>query len=387
MSYYSLPHISKTLDIDNLNIQFTADSTTMGDKISFIYISTLKKEIEKYIDKWDIYKKYTNTYEYIHSQVPSLKISVSKYKPLSRSYFKFIEISNIFKLLPDIFTPIKSFHLCEGPGGFIEAIANLRMSKDDTYYGMTLVNTDENTPGWKKSSRFLKLNQNVKLEYGEDGTGNIINSKNFIHCYNTYKNSFDILTGDGGFDFSVDFNNQENICNKLILGQILYAIAMQKYNGSFVLKIFDMFSKSTMEFVYFLSLFYNKVYIFKPQTSRHANSEKYIICKNFKLISSVDYINIFNYMIKQLEASGPTVYIQSVFKQNLPYFYTIKLDEISHVLCQFQINVIHNTISLIKHNKTEHNGKIDDMIKLNTNKCIQWCIKHNVPYNKLANKV
>ena len=35
--------------------------------------------------------------------------------------------------------PIRSFHLAEGPGGFIEAIQLMRMNTDDTYYGMTLI--------------------------------------------------------------------------------------------------------------------------------------------------------------------------------------------------------------------------------------------------------
>ena len=46
-------------------------------------------------------------------------MSVSKHKPLSRSYFKFIEIANIFDLLDfNKKTNINTFHLCEGPGGF-----------------------------------------------------------------------------------------------------------------------------------------------------------------------------------------------------------------------------------------------------------------------------
>ena len=43
-------------------------------KNSQVYLSNLKKEIEKYPNSWDIYKKYTNTYEYIHSQIPSKKL-------------------------------------------------------------------------------------------------------------------------------------------------------------------------------------------------------------------------------------------------------------------------------------------------------------------------
>jgi hypothetical protein len=51
------------------------------------------------------------------------KKCVSKYRPISRSYFKMIEISIFFDIHLN-FT-INSF-LAEGPGGFIEAFVNLR---------------------------------------------------------------------------------------------------------------------------------------------------------------------------------------------------------------------------------------------------------------------
>ena len=41
----------------------------------------------------------------------------------------------------------------------------------------------------------------------------------------------EIITADGGFDFSHDFSNQEiNIAN-LLFAQIAFAIIMQKKNG------------------------------------------------------------------------------------------------------------------------------------------------------------
>ena len=48
----------------------------------------------------------------------------------------------------------------------------------------------------------------------------------------------DIITGDGGFDYSVDFNKQEILSSRLILAQVIYAIIMQKKNGIFILKIY-----------------------------------------------------------------------------------------------------------------------------------------------------
>ena len=42
-----------------------------------------------------------------------------------------------------------------------------------------------------------------------------------------------------GFDFSVDFNQQEKMSAKLIFAQICYALIMQKKGGHFILKFFD----------------------------------------------------------------------------------------------------------------------------------------------------
>ena len=162
---------------------------------------------------------------------------------------KFIEINSIFSLCEQPY-PIKTFGISEGPGGFIEALTTIRDNPDDMYYGMTLINDDENTPGWKKAQRFLKQNTNVYIETGETHDGNILNLDNYYHCAKQHENKFDIITGDGGFDFSQDFNNQENLCSKLIVAQALYAIT-QKRQGTFVLKVFDIFYKSTLDILYF----------------------------------------------------------------------------------------------------------------------------------------
>ena len=74
---------------------------------------------------------------------------------------------------------------------------------------MTLVNDDESTPGLEKSQKFIKNNKNVIIETGQDKTGDILQPCNYKHCAINYLNNFEIITGDGGFDFSVDFNNQE----------------------------------------------------------------------------------------------------------------------------------------------------------------------------------
>ena len=253
----------------------------------FDFLSRFKEQIELSAEAWDTIKKYTNPYEFIHTIIPGTKHSVSKLKPLSRSFYKMVELWKMFKL-NDSRESIQTFHLAEGPGGFIEATACLRKNMNDKYYGMTLINNDPGCPGWKKSHQFLEANKNVTIITGEDGTGNLLHKDNYTYCVNKFKHSMQIITADGGIDVSDDFNKQEELVSKLIVSEIIYAITMQKKGGHFVLKIFDIFSKLTIDILYILTRVYSEVYITKPFTSRLANSEKYIVCKNFLLDDNDD---------------------------------------------------------------------------------------------------
>ena len=348
------------------------------------YLSDIKMKINDYEKEWDIFKKHTNPYEYIHTMIPNKKKYISKCKPLSRSYFKMIEIVHTFRL-NDIFDNIKSFHLAEGPGGFIEALVQQRQNTGDIYVGMTILDEnaemdDYNIPAWKKSQQFLKENPNVFIENGVDGTGNILNTENFVYCKEKYASSMDLITADGGFDFSNDFNNQEISIANLLFAQIAFALCMQKKNGSFVLKIFDCFMPHTIDLLFILSSFYDKVYITKPQTSRYANSEKYIVCKKF-LFSSCDdfYPFLYEAFTKACHNNNNNNYIHRFLNIPISNYFLTKLEEYNSIFGQQQIENIYYTISLIEtKNKAE---KIDALIKTNIQKCIQWCLKYDVPHN------
>lgn len=346
------------------------------------YLYDLKEKIDKHEKDWDTYKKYTNPYEYIHSQVPYKKKSVSKYRPLSRSFFKMIEIINIFNL-NCFHKPIKCFHLAEGPGGFIEALLGLRNCKEDVYIGMTILDAenDTNIPAWKKSDYFLKTNENVFIETGADNTGNILSIENFIYCKENYGNYMEFITGDGGFDFSFDFNNQEISISKLLFAQICYALVMQKKGGVFVLKMFDCFMEHSIDLLYMLAAFYDKVYITKPQTSRYANSEKYIVCKDFLFENSDNYYPNLLKAFEKMMAMKETQHIHRFFTIPISYYFLTKIEEYNAIFGQQQLENIHYTLSLIENVYKQE--KINMLIKANVQKCIQWCLKNKIEYNIL----
>jgi len=366
-----------------------------------------KKQIEINNDQWDNIKKFTNPYEFIHTIIPNYKTSVSKLKPLSRSFYKMIEIVKIFNLFEvnnsidlnnnleslldasssvinlsninskKILQPLTSFHIAEGPGGFIEAFTYLRKNQDDTYYGMTLVNEDPNCPGWRKSRNFLENNPNVKLIYGADNTGNLLSVDNLNYCINNYKNKIDIITADGGIDVSTDFNKQEKIVGSLIVAEVIYAIIMQKFGGHFVLKVFDIFSKATVDLIYLLSSLYAEVFIIKPNTSRSANSEKYVVCKNFLIEDSTEISESFK---KEFNKICSPCFVKSILTINHDYYFISRIEEINAILGQQQIENIITTINTITNKHI--NDKIEVLKKNNIQKAIHWCEKYNIPFNK-----
>jgi 23S rRNA U2552 (ribose-2'-O)-methylase RlmE/FtsJ len=358
-----------------------------------MHLSEMKEQIQECgEDAWDTMKKYTNPFEFIHTAIPNSKYyTVSKLRPLSRSFYKMIELHATFFDAVQEPRSMKSFHLAEGPGGFIEALIHIRSKSasatatafgNDVHHGMTLLSTDASCPGWKKSKGFLDAHRNrVCIETGADGTGNIISSANFEHCVSKHQNSCDIITADGGFDFSCDFNNQETMVLRLLIAELGFALALQKQGGHFILKMFDTFTKPTVDVIYILCNLYAEVYVSKPCTSRHANSERYIVCKHFKPASTAVILPQLQAMFRQLEALAQTDTITSLLPITHDAYFLNKLEECNAIIGQQQMETINTTINLVL-NRSNYD-KLESMKRYNIIKCISWCDKHCIPYNRI----
>ena len=374
MNVFLVPKITNKLKVSDISITNDKESNIIISKTLHKYLISIKSQIDNYIDNWDVYKKYTNSYEYIHTVVPEKKCSVSKYKPLSRSFYKFIEICNTFDFLFEKEKTLNSFHLAEGPGGFIEAIIHLHNNPDDKYIGMTLQSSDTDIPGWKKSNDFLKKHKNIFIENGPKKNGDLFEIENLKYCYREYKNSFDVITGDGGFDFSINFDNQEQQSSSLIFAQIIYALCMQKTDGVFIIKFFDIFTKTSLDMLYILSTYYKSVNIIKPNTSRMANSERYIVCEGY---NNDDY-GLIEYFIENYDKIvDKDKILNNILNIELPCYFINKIEDYNAILGQQQIENINTTINkIVNKDTTEEN--IKDLININVTKCINWCNRNNI---------
>lgn len=128
----------------------------------------------------------------------------------------------------------------------------------------------------------------IQLLYGGSHAwdrGNIMNNdllftlaKNKKHYHRAQ-----LVTADGGFE--EDSTLKELKHAKLFFHEILWGLVLLQEGGHFVLKIYDIHWQITYEIIGLLTIYFNDVYLFKPKTSRQANSEKYVVCKYFKGIS------------------------------------------------------------------------------------------------------
>jgi 23S rRNA U2552 (ribose-2'-O)-methylase RlmE/FtsJ len=255
-----------------------------------------KIDIDENSKHWDKAKRKTNPYELVHmigtnhlldEELPPNK-SVENFSPLSRAFFKMLEIYDILDIIPEDFKSKSGMiaHLAEGPGGFMEAVYKRRHKEGfaDEHFGITLFPKNRNIPGWSQLYRRKTHplhNPKVHLLTGDlYKTSTIINyAKHFRH------NKAFLVTCDGGFDYSKDFNNQERNSWRIIFAEIVAGLLVQKKKGSMVCKMFDLFTHFSLQIIYILSSLYEELYIFKPQTSRPANSEKYLIAKGFRGVS------------------------------------------------------------------------------------------------------
>jgi len=266
-------------------------------------------------------------------------------------------------------TPLCAVFLAEGPGGFVEAFARHRtknnVAKSDQYHAITLPQgLNHNIPNWRLSpARKLATEGGADSIHAHEGDICDIHRGLDPFIMSVGKNKAHFITADGGFDFSQNFNCQEERAVKLVASQVYAAIEMQHVGGTFILKIYDV---HTIEMVKLLSVLYQtyeKIAFIKPHTSRPANSEKYVVCMNFKCIPSLTL------RIVVRNALYDHIHIDPVFAKNLA--------EINDKLVQKQIKAIDDVLSLILSSPNE------EMLTMLANEGTQssrnWCIQYGIP--------
>jgi 23S rRNA U2552 (ribose-2'-O)-methylase RlmE/FtsJ len=375
-------------------LDLSINAVRLYNKDLYNKLRIYKEQIDDTEDNWDKMKKIANPYELVHSSNLKEKRekSISSYNPLSRSFFKLTEIIYKYDLLKNYNDKsINMVGIAEGPGGFLESIYinrqkynnnirndinnniknyNIRNNnvKYDSITGITLYPNNRYIPNWNKLNEKFR---NINTLYGNIYEKDTINNISLKYD----KNKCDLVTADGGFDYSVDFNNQELNSSKIILAEIVLCLKIQKKGGTFIIKFFDFFNSITIKLLYIIYMNYQDIEIFKPLTSRPANSEKYIVAQGFKgvddeLLSSLEEL-LYKWTNNKdhFDITG-----LNIDKKFYDFIGNYNIDFVEN-----QLKYIKTTLNYINNLSKEEYKKI---IFSQVENALEWVKKHEMEINK-----
>jgi len=350
MSYYILPKI-----LNNITINVETQKEGLTPHIShsiFNYYREVIDLIDKLCRNETSYifsnaaelSKIVNSYECIFSKVPGSKYSVSKIKPYSSVFYDFLEICqtlNIFDAYNE--KNILSLHFGKNYHSTIECMNIIREEYDDVNFG-------------------FKEIDDFSIEDGR------LNNIHFLF-YECNSNSFIV--------------KEKTTCVKYIKF-IINILKKQKDGGCSIIKIDNLFYKPMIDIIYLLSSLYDKIYLIKPNTSNVTTCEKYIICKNF--IYNNEKVKIYLEKLSSFLESfdSEEENICWLTKEPIPYYFLNKIEEANIIVGQQQLESLDLIVHILKNKNKE--DKIETLRKINLQKCIHWCEKYKIPYNKFSEK-
>ena len=293
-SIYKLPSIDVEAIYQDSNV---LTSTTINQPLfslgfhSFIHRTKSAMEITSKLETKNEFYYIVNPFEHIvNDYSESIYNTTPKYfdtkdSIISRSFYKMWEIITIFDIANN--PSINVLGLTSGTDSFIQAFIFYRRKffdiKKDT---ITFTEADKE------------------------------NQYNKLFTDKTNGKYYDLIIDDGDFN-PINKNYIEQETYLFILTNIINAIKSQSKDGSFVLKIYDTFTNVTIKMMYLLTAFYDNVYIYKPFFSRNTESEKYIICTNFKYDQSTESTKKTSKKIKPVSSDLSTkiIFLETTLKQ------------------------------------------------------------------------
>lgn len=302
---------------------------------------------------FEFINKIVNPFEFIHTNIPGSFLSVSKVKPSSNIFYELMEIYQVCSITESLLFK-KQIH-----------IAHITKNNLSTNYLMDML---------RENNTDIVINE--EFDYS-------ILCKNFV-INSVYKSKMDVFI----FEFNEsDYINIHQYINNMIL--VLYIITKyQAENGMCIIKIDNIFYKTIVDILFIFSAIYEKVVIIKPSISKVTKGERYIICKklNTNILTSSKLLQQLDTHIrpKIVDNTFQHSIIHSLIKNDIPYYFSNKIEEVNAVIGQQQLEAYDQILNILKgKNKTD---KIEILKRNNIQKCIQWCEKNQLPHNKFGDK-
>lgn len=349
MSYYILPKNNNAIVVNPCTDEKKDDEIIISYSLYhyyhelYKYASNIYTNVDLSCNSCEEILKILNPYSFLFNKVPGSKFSVSKLKSTSNIFYDLIEISvtlNLFEIFND-----KSIDI-------LNITKNLSDITD--FYKVARENYADNIISFENIDN-------------HDAQQKLENKKfNFVF-------------------FETNNNNTQNYIRSFIEA-VMSILRYQHIGGISIIKISNIFHKSIIDIVYFLTSLFEKVYVIKPNTSIATSFDEYIVCNNF--ISNqnnfthnkLNYYKLFVFLKKNENKN-----ILSLLDIEIPYYFMSKLSEMNNIIGQQILESLDQIISILKSKNKE--DKLDIIKKTNIQKSIKWCEKYKIPCNKFTEKM
>jgi hypothetical protein len=284
---------------------------------------------------------------------------------VSNAWLKMTELLNKVDLINKKATKIKTFHICELPGSFINAIRfyiNTKTDIKDFYWKAQSLNPDRDDKdsderiAFGDEANMLKKYPN-NYDFGYNKSGDITDYKN-IEYYRKKYNDNDFVTADCGLPYS-----QKVLSNALTYAQYLMVFSCCKIGGNCAIKRW-LPIENTQE-IYMLYLFYcvfDKVIIYKPKLNYQ--SQEYYLCGiNYLGIDKIFLDELIEYL-KNYKLDG--------FPKNIPDSFLLQIDKAQHELLDIRNDFIRKKIYFCDKFELLSNDDWDNINKACKSKIKEW---------------
>jgi 23S rRNA U2552 (ribose-2'-O)-methylase RlmE/FtsJ len=328
--------------------------------------------------KWRLVRSIVTKYEMIGNNKLHNIQKLHDIDNISRAYFKLWEILNYHENILKIKTKsnMRIAGLAEAPGGFLKCLIDYRKDKNDDITGISLLDSIDNKIEWYKFD-----NQRIKIIYGNKPhhNGNLMNPE-IINAYCNYYRTerADLVTADGGLFISKGKESYKGFYhNHLFLCEIYTALKILNDGGSYIMKIYDICNRGTFDLLLILDNVFEYINIYKPETSREMNDEKYIVCSGYKRNNKI-LTELYHFIVEIWDKRDEIIITHFIKKYK---DYNNKNSEYSKINNSFLMKQKQNILRGLHYAKLNM-GSLRKLLRMNYNKkkfdAQQWIVMNNL---------
>jgi len=297
----------------------------------------------------------------------------------SRAFVKMYDILNLVKLIDFNKKEIKTLHVCEAPGNFINAMNYyIKSNKPEMIYNWK-ANSLKPIKGAGKQrilGDFFGFIRKYKERWDwlKDDTGDITKLENILYIKEKYRD-IELYTSDCGSECTTveEMLDQENKMILVTYSQILIGLLVNKIGGHMIIKLFLPITRPlSYSLLYLLHNKYERLYFIKQSSGSLGSSEFYIVGYNkLEDLSEEEKEELLKIYDKKDINSNYTLY------EELPEYFINKLNNITELFIKEQKKYIKRSFIYYDNKMIYEDHKLKYFKEAKEIYCKEWIKKNN----------